>query len=84
MSSNKELVKDLREAQEQVAELQAELKERSGLTRVQVNDILRENESLEAENDRLRKAILTWWRGSPEDTGSEVQLRSVATELKEK
>ena len=39
------------------------------------------NAKLQAENDRLRKAILTWWRGSPEDTGSEVQLRSVATEL---
>ena len=37
-----------------VKELQAELKERSGLTRVHVNDILRENESLEAEVGKLQ------------------------------
>jgi hypothetical protein len=43
----------------------------------------RKVKKLQAENDRLRKAILIWWRGSPEDTGSEVQLRSVATELLE-
>jgi hypothetical protein len=45
------------------------------------NAAINEIAKLQAENDRLRKAILTWWRGSPEDTGSEVQLRSVATEL---
>jgi hypothetical protein len=47
------------------------------------NAAINEIAKLQAENDRLRKAILTWWRGSPEDTGSEVQLRSVATELLE-
>ena len=44
-----------------VKELQVELKERSGLTRMQVNDILMEHEDLEAElkmhNARLQAEL---------------------------
>ena len=63
----------LRDRDAEIAKLQAH-----GKARDESFEVLR------AENDRLRKAILTWWRGSPEDTDSEVQLRSVATELEDK
>ena len=36
---------------------------------------------LQAENDKMRKAILTWWRGSTEDTVSEKELYRIATGL---
>ena len=36
---------------------------------------------LQAENDKMRKAILSWWRGSPEDTVSEKELYRIATGL---
>jgi hypothetical protein len=41
----------------------------------------KEIESLQAENDKMRKAILSWWRGSPEDTVSEKELYRIATGL---
>jgi hypothetical protein len=37
---------------------------------------------LQAENDKMRKAILSWWRGSPEDTDSEKELYRIALEIR--
>jgi hypothetical protein len=42
---------------DKVDKLKAELKDRSGLTRMQVNDILMEHEDLEAELERIRKGM---------------------------
>jgi len=40
---------------------------------------------MEAENAKLREAILTWWAGSPEDMfASDAQLGQVAVALQEK
>jgi hypothetical protein len=51
---------------------------------VEILELKEQVAELQTENDGLRKAILIWWRGSPEDTGSDVHLRSVAKELEEK
>jgi hypothetical protein len=55
------------------------------INKVLVKDLreaLERVDNLQAENDRLREAILTWWRGSPEDTVSDDALRSIAEELR--
>jgi len=61
----------------QVAELQAEN------VKLRAHDKARDEsfEVLRAENNRMLKAILSWWSGSPEDTCSEVKLRSLAKEM---